>query len=125
MGIEIGPIPMFADATNTVSSLLHNSSYKQGHTRDHMIKVSSMYQYVKRGVVHPIHVASSENVADVLTKSVLNKSLFFSFTEKLFGSKTGFDTYIANLIRKNFAKFRNNKVTIREEYIKGRLGQEC
>ena len=92
MDIEIGPIPMFADATNTVSTLLHNSSYKQGHTRHHKIKIkiSSMYQYVRRGVVHPIHVPSWENVADVLTKSVLSKSLFFSFTEKMFGSQTGF-----------------------------------
>ena len=39
MGIEIGPIPFFADATNTISSLLHNSTYKQGGTRHHKIKV--------------------------------------------------------------------------------------
>lgn len=49
MGIEIGPIPLFADATNTISSL-HNSTYKQGGTRHHKIKVSCMYQYVKRFV---------------------------------------------------------------------------
>ena len=115
---------MFADATNTVSSLLHNSSYKQGHTRHHMIKISSMYQYVKRGVVHPIHVPSSENVADVLTKSVLSKSLFFSFTEKMFGSQTGFASFIIRLIRQNFAKFRNDKVPGLEPYISEWAGEQ-
>ena len=82
-----------------------------------------MYQYVKKGVVHPTLVPSSENVADVLTKSVLSKSLFFVFTEKLFGSKSGFETYIVNLIRRNFAKFRNDKVPRVGKYIEGCLGR--
>ena len=94
MGIEIGPIPLFADATNTISSLLHNSTYKQGGTRHHKIKVSCMYQYVKRGVVHPICIPSGENVADVLTKSVVPKKLFFEFTDMMFGNG---ETYELNI----------------------------
>ena len=102
MDIEIGPIPMFADATNTVSTLLHNGSYKQGHTRHHKIKVSCMYQYVKRGVVHPICIPSGENVADALTKSVVPKKLFFEFTDMMFGNGETYEAFIVKLIRENF-----------------------
>ena len=83
-----------------------------------------MYQYVKKGVVHPIHVPSEQNIADVLTKSVLTKSMFFGFTEKMFGSQTGFASFIIRLIRQNFTKFRNDKVPRLEPYISEWAGKQ-
>ena len=122
MDIQVGQIPLFTDATNTVSTLLHNSSYKQSGTRHHKLKVSAMYQYVKQGVVHPICISSVENIADVLTKSVMKpKELFFKHTDRMFGVETDFEDYIVKLIQGNFSKFRNDKVPKMEEYIKAWL----
>ena len=82
-----------------------------------------MYQYVKRGVVHPFCIPSGENVADVLTKAVVPKKLFFEFTDMMFGNGETYEEFIVKLIRKNFSKYRNDKVPNMEEYIKGWLSQ--
>ena len=119
MGIEIGPIPMFTDATNTCSALLQNSSYRQSNTRHHKLKASALYQHVQEGVVHPICISSVENIADVLTKSVMKpKEQFWQFTSRMFNEHMDFESFIVNLIRKNFYKYRNDKVPDLDRFVK-------
>ena len=63
-----------------------------------------------------------ENIADVLTKSVMKpKELFYKHTDRMFGVETDFEDFIVKLIQGNFSKFRNDKVPNMEEYIKAWL----
>ena len=117
MKIRIDPVPMFLDASNTVSNLLHCNSFKQNGVKFHELKVSAGYQYVREKLVHPILVRSTENIADALTKSlVCSGERFEQLTERYFGSQN-FEEWIIGLIQNNFGNALSDVVPHMKEFI--------
>ena len=117
MNIRIDPVPLMLDASNTVSNLTHNNSYKQSGVKFHDLKVSAGYQYVKSGLVHPILIPSSENIADVLTKSNCgSQKKFLEAIQRFFGSDD-YEEWITEMIRRNFKNALSDKVPDVEAYI--------
>jgi hypothetical protein len=117
MKVRVDPIPMFFDASNTVSNLLHCNSFKQNGVKFHELKVSAGYQYVKEKLVHPILVRSAENIADALTKSMIcSGERFEQLTERYFGSQD-YEEWIIGLIRNNFRSALSDVVPDMEEFV--------
>lgn len=46
MNIQIAPVPLMLDASNIISNLTHNNSYKQSGVKFYELQVSAEYQYV-------------------------------------------------------------------------------
>ena len=117
MKVRIDPVPMFLDASNTVSNLLHYNSFKQNGVKFHELKVSAGYQYVREKLVHPILVRSNENIADALTKRlVCSGERFEQLTERYFGSED-FEEWIIGLIQNNFGNALSDVVPHVKDFI--------
>ena len=108
LGFKLSRVPLFCDNTTAIRQAMETMSSK---SNKHMeIRYAWLQHYAHReGIIQPFNIASSHNLADVLTKILPNKKNF-SGTTGVHECSNHYNVMLGHIFSKDIQAFINQRL---------------